>query len=654
MNDEGLLNQIESPDQLKSLSYSELGSLAGEIRQKIIETVSRHGGHLASNLGVTELTIALHYVFDFAKDKLLWDVGHQCYPHKLLTGRARDFDSLRQRGGISGFPSPSESPYDLFYTGHAGTAISTGAGLGWAQLVRGDEPQTKIVAVVGDGGIVNGLSFEGINNVALLKRQFLIVLNDNSMAIDRTHGAVARAFDRIRMDRRYSEFRESALSMLDRIPLGEEISEALRHIKDGVKGTLHGGQIFEALGIAYFGPTDGHDLPKLIHVLKDLSELDRPAILHVHTQKGRGARYAVEDPCRFHSPAAYVHQGDKAIMKPHPRATWTRKFADALVELARADERIVAITAAMPDGTGLNRFREEFPDRYVDVGISESHAVAMAGGLAKSGLRPVVAIYSTFMQRAFDQAFQELALQKLPVLLCMDRSGLVGSDGAVHHGFADIAYLRSLPGMVLVGPGDAAELKHAMSFALSLDAPVSIRYPRDEVVLELPGRCPEFRLGRSRQIRSGGDGTILAYGAMLEHALNAAEILEREEAIDVSVVNARFAKPIDEAGISRKIQSSRPLLVCEDHSVAGGFGSAVMEMAARRQLDASNVYLAGLPDRFISHASRLEQLTEAGLDPKSLAATMKRMIRPEKRAGRYRSVKKSASRKKTSRIATPK
>ena len=624
MKRQALLDRINTPHQLRRLSVAQLNQLAGELRERIIEVVSKRGGHLASNLGVAELSIALHYVFDFSQDRLLWDVGHQCYAHKILTGRGPRFDTLRQAGGISGFPAPEESPYDLFATGHAGTAISTAAGLAWANQAAGRE--TKIVAVVGDASIVNGLSMEGINNAALLRRQFLVILNDNSMAIDRTRGALAATLNRIRMTHTYSDLKHSTDYLLQHMPLGDEIAEALRHIRDGLRTTILGGQIFEALGLSYFGPVDGHDVQELIRILQRLSQISHPVLLHVHTQKGRGFQYALEDPCRFHSPPAFTVRKGKAVFEPVDRPTWTQVFAEALVDLAREDQRIVAITAAMPDGTGLARFREVFPSRYIDVGINESHAVAMAAGLAKAGLRPVVAIYSTFMQRAFDQIHEEVSLQRLPVLLCIDRAGLVGSDGAVHHGTMDIAYLRPLPGMVLMAPADAAEMRAAMKLALSLDGPAAIRYPRDEVPAELPGDCPPFAPGKVRVVSEGEDGTFLCYGALVEPALAAARILRREERMSVSVVSARFAKPLDVTFIARRIDSGKPVVVCEDHAAIGGFGSAVMELAAARGLNAANVRLLGLPDRFISHASRLEQLVEAGLDAANLAATMKDLI----------------------------
>jgi len=400
------------------------------------------------------------------------------------------------------------------------------SGLAWADKAANRD--TKTVAVVGDASIVNGLSFEGLNNVSLLKRQFLVVLNDNSMAIDRTPGAFANALDHLRTSHTYGDIKQSAENLLHHLPLaGEKISEILRHVREGLRTTIYGPQIFETLGLTYFGPIDGHDISALIRVLKRIKDMSSPVVLHVHTEKGRGCAYAVEDPCRFHSPSAYTIESGQAVFDKSGRPSWTKVFAQSLIARAREDEKLIAITAAMPDGTGLAEFRKTFPDRTIDVGICESHAVAMAAGLAKSGLKPVVAIYSTFMQRAFDQIFEETALQKLPVVLCMDRAGLVGSDGAVHHGFSDIALLRTLPGTVLIAPGDEAEMDAALKFALSDDNnfPVAIRYPRDEVPTGLPGDCQPFELGKSRVVREGADATLLSYGAMIEQALAAADAL---------------------------------------------------------------------------------------------------------------------------------
>jgi 1-deoxy-D-xylulose-5-phosphate synthase len=623
MSDTPILDRITSPHQLRRLSHDELAKLAEEIRLRIINTVSRRGGHLASNLGVAELTIALHHVFDFQQDRLLWDVGHQCYPHKLLTGRGREFERLRQKDGLSGFPAPSESEYDLFATGHAGTAISTAAGLAWAD--QAGQRDTRVVSVVGDASIVNGLAFEAINNVCLLNRQFLVVLNDNSMAIDRTHGALSHVLDRIRMTPTYSDLKHSAEHLLRNLPLGAEITDALKHIREGLRTTVYGDKVFEPLGLTYFGPIDGHDIPRLIEVLQRVRDMDHPVLLHVHTEKGRGCEYAVEDPTTFHSPSAYTLKDGQAVFASRTTPTWTSTFSDALCKRAEQDERIVAITAAMPDGTGLVDFRQRFPDRYIDVGICESHGVAMAAGMAKAGLKPVVAIYSTFLQRGFDQVFHDVALQKLPVVFCMDRAGLVGSDGAVHHGAMDIAMLRSIPGVILAGPADAAEMEALMEFALESKTPVAIRYPRDEVPAELPGECPPFQPGVARVARQGKDAAFLCYGTTTAPALEAAEMLA-QRGIETEVINARFAKPLDAACIGRLLRENKPVLVCEDHSQIGGFGSAVLELAAAREINASHVQLRGLPDRFVAAGSRDQQLAEVGLDPSSLAATLQRMV----------------------------
>ena len=627
-----LLKTIHGAAQLKALPVEKLAQVADEIRQVIIDVVSRRGGHLASNLGIAELTIALHYVFDFAVDRLPWDVGHQCYAHKLLTGRAEGFEHLRQAGGVSGFPDPDESPVDLFRTGHAGTAISTAVGLALADQALGRTG--KVVAVVGDASIVNGMSLEAINNAGLLQRQLLVVLNDNSMAIDVTQGALARTMDRLRMTRTYDDLKQAARQMLQHLPGGREIHEALDHVRHGLRTAMHGQHAFEALGFRYFGPIDGHDVAELIATLRKVASLDRPVLLHVHTVKGRGYDYAVEDPTAFHSPTSWRVESDRVIFARQERASWTSAFAAALTAAAAKNDRLTAITAAMPDGTGLAMFRQQYPDRYVDVGISESHAVGLAAGMAKAGLRPVVAIYSTFLQRSFDQAFQEVALQHLPVVFCMDRAGLVGSDGPVHHGAMDIAFLRPLPGMTLMAPADAAELAAALDCALGLEGPSAIRYPRDQVPEPLAGPCPPFEPGRARVVRPGADGVFLCYGSPVEQALLAAEKLAGE-ALHLGVVSARFAKPLDAALIGRLLNGGRAVVIAEDHARAGGFGSAVLELAAERGWPTAGVALACLPDRFIPHATRAEQLAQVGLDADGLAAAARQLLQrlAEQRSG---------------------
>jgi 1-deoxy-D-xylulose-5-phosphate synthase len=485
---------------------------------------------------------------------------------------------------------------------------------------------TRVVAVVGDASIVNGLSFEGLNNAGTLNRQLLIVLNDNSMAIDQTRGALARALDRIRTTGTYGDLKESTKQLLSHLPLGGNIADALHNVKEVLRTGLHGEQFFEPLGIQYYGPVDGHDVRQLRATLRRLAQLRVPCVLHVHTEKGRGCAYAVEDPCRFHSPSAYRIENGRAVFEARPRPSWTRAFADALTQCANEDQAVCAVTAAMPDGTGLAQFRKTHPERTFDVGISESHAVAMAAGMAKAGRKPVVAIYSTFLQRAFDQVFHEVCLQDLPVLVCMDRAGLVGSDGAVHHGIYDLAMLRPLPGMTLTAPADGLELRALLRFALDLGKPIAIRYPRDDVPEDLPGPCPPFQLGRARVLKEGADATLLCYGPTCTIGLAAARILQRESDHDVAVINARFAKPLDRQMLRQRLDGSTPMLVVEDHAQAGGLGSAVLEAAAADGLDASKLRVLGVPDRFIPHGSRSEQLTEARICPGGIVERVEKML----------------------------
>lgn len=613
-----LLSSIQSTDDLKKIPAEKLPQLADEIRQRIIDVVSGGGGHLASNLGVTELTIALHRVFDFKHDRLLWDVGHQCYPHKLLTGRADRFDTIRKAGGLSGFPSISESEYDLFNVGHAGTAIPTAVG-----LARGDAMQgrsTRVVALVGDASIVNGVAVEGLNQAGTLKRQFLVILNDNSWGISPTQGALAESLARFRSSQLYEQLKKRAKTLLPKVPVvGRTIYDAIDHLKEGIKATMAPNQIFEQMGFQYIGPVDGHDIPHLVEMLELIKDVQHPILLHVHTEKGRGCDWALADPGTFHSPAAFQLENGKVTLKSGPGKSWTSAFAEALIELANENDKLVALTAAMPDGTGLNKFQAAHPDRYFDCGIAESCTVDIAAGLARAGMRPVAAIYSTFLQRAFDQVWQEVVLQGLPVVFCMDRAGLVGGDGAVHHGFLDITYLRGFPGMVLMAPADELELMAAMKLAISLDQPAAIRYPRDKVTAEPATDCMPFELGRSRKMRSGDSVTLLAYGVMTYNALAAAEMLAAD-GVEAAVYNARFAKPIDRWMVREAFGSGKPVITIEDHSIQGGFGSAVMEAAQDMGLDTSRLVRLGIPDRLIEHGSRGGQLAEVGLDACGIAA----------------------------------
>lgn len=603
---------------------AELHQLASEIRQRIIDVVSRNGGHLASNLGVVELTIALHHVFDFLTDRLLWDVGHQAYVHKLLTGRNERFDTLRKAGGISGFPATEESPYDLFNVGHAGTAIATSVG-----MARGLEKLGKkgrVVTLVGDASIVNGVAFEGLNQAGLLRRQLLVILNDNSMGIAPTQGGFAEYLAKFRVSPTYADIKRTARKYLSPLPvIGRAAIGALDHLKEGIKAAVSPHQIFEQLGFIYVGPTDGHDLEHLIELLNLVKDAQHPVLLHVHTEKGRGADFAASEPCKFHSPNPFKVEGCRVEIQSGGRS-WTAAFADALIELARGDSRVFALTAAMPDGTGLNKFAQVFPDRFLDGGIAESSTVDMAAGMSKAGLRPVCAIYSTFLKRAFDQVFQEVVLQGLPVIFCLDRAGLVGGDGAVHHGFLDITYLRGYPNMVLMAPADEPELRAALRLALKLNQPCAIRYPRDKVPepgLVEDGKTPEFELGRSRRLREGNDATLLVYGALARQAVDAAELLAAE-GVEARVVGARFAKPVDRDMVEQALRGGRPVFTIEDHSVAGGFGSAVLEAANELGLPTQAVVRLGMPEnRFIAHGSRAGQLAECGLDAAGIAAAVR-------------------------------
>ncbi len=625
-----LLETIQSPTDVKKLSLDQLNVLAQEIRETIMTTVGTNGGHLAPNLGTVEISLAIHVVFDLPKDRLLWDVGHQCYTHKLITGRYGNFSSLRKKNGVSGFPDPAEGPYDLFSVGHAGTAISTAVGMARADNQLGRD--TSVVALVGDASIVNGLAFEGLNNAGTLKRQMLVILNDNSMSISEPQGAFANYLEHLRVTSTYDEVKKRAQELLDRIPYGQKISDVGFHIKQGIKNTIAPGHIFEDLGLKYFGPVDGHDLPGLIEKLHELKHLNAPAVLHIKTIKGKGYEWACDDPTTFHSPKPFRVEGCRVVMNQGSGRSWTSAFADAMVNLARKNNRVVGITAAMPDGTGMIKLKPVFPDRYFDTGICESHATAMAAGMTKGGLRPIVAVYSTFLQRAFDQVFQEVCLQGLPVTFCVDRAGLVGDDGAVHHGFCDLAFLKSQPGMVLVAPSDEQELIAAMDFSMTLESPCEIRYPRDN--------CPPQPLGdkdavepwlitrtggKSRTLRQGRDATILAYGSMAWQAMEAAKLLDDED-IHVAVIDARFCKPLDGAMLKEVFLRGRPIITVEDHSVINGFGTAVVEYAQQHRLDARLLTRVGIPDRFIKHASRGEQLKDIGLDAAGIASTVRAAI----------------------------
>ena len=618
MSEHRFLPDINAPTDIQALTNEELQELAEEMRHAICGQVSKSGGHLAPNLGVIELTIALHRVFDFSHDRLLFDVGHQCYPHKLLTGRFDKLPGLRQSGGMAGFPEPRESVYDLFSVGHAGTAVSTAVGMARGDQLNG-ETDRNVVTLVGDSSIVNGLAMEGLNNAGTLKRQFLVVLNDNGMSIGPPQGAVSGYFDKFRISERYGDLKQRAHEVLKKLPVGQYIEDLYSRFGEMTKAALAHQHLFEHFGLVCIGPIDGHDLPSLIEMLEEVKKIDHPVLLHVKTVKGKGFDFSSDDPTTFHSPKPFTRSGCRVELISGGRS-FTAAYADAMTEMMNRDDKVIAVTAGMPDGTGLADLIGKFPERAFDVGIAEEHAVDMCAGMAKTGIKPFATIYSTFLQRAIDQIFQEVALQGLPVRFCMDRAGLVGGDGAVHHGFMDIAVLRSLPGMTLMAAMDEGTLIAALEFMRTHDAgPSALRYPRDEVPEPaLADGVAPFEIGRANLLAEGSDAAILAYGFPANHALVAREQL-KERGYKVAVYDARFAKPVDLELIRELVGSGIPILTVEDHHEMGGFGTCVIEACNEHGLPTQAIHRLGLPDKWIYQGSRGEQQRTAGIDADGIA-----------------------------------
>ena len=637
-----LLDGVDSPEDLKKLAPGDLPVLCADIRRFLLDTVLQTGGHLATNLGAIELTTALHYVYDFPRDHLVLDVGHQAYAHKVLTGRKSRFATLRQEGGLSGFTNREESPYDLYTTGHAGTALSTALGLACGEAIRGSGRKT--VAVIGDAGIGAGMALEALNMAGEVKKDLLVVLNDNRMSIAPSNGALVHYFTALRTNPSYRKAKKDIAGVLEKF-FGERAKEAAEHLHHTLRyavepGGQVGGHIFEELGFNYFGPVDGHDVEALVRELQDLKASKGPILLHVVTEKGHGYKPALDDPVKFHGikPGAKKPSPAPDVKVPPahtPQPSWTKAFADALCEMAAERPEVVAITAAMPDGTGLNQFAERFPERFFDVGICEQHAVGLSSGLAAAGLLPVAAIYSTFLQRGYDQVFHEVTLQGRKVILALDRAGVVGSDGVSHTGAFDIAYLRTLPGIVLLAPKDAPELREMLRFAAAEPGVFAIRYPRDEVPPAIRGgKTPPVEMGKAEVLLEGPDAGIVAYGATVYPAWCAAKALERQ-GIRATVVNARFAKPVD-ADLLVRLNRSLPFLVTvEDHAVQGGFGSAVLE-ALSAAGEAPRVTCLGLPDRYLDHAERDRLMARFGLDADGIAATVARLREASADAARPR------------------
>jgi 1-deoxy-D-xylulose-5-phosphate synthase len=609
-----MLPRIGSPADLKRLSEEELEQLAGEMRQELIGVVGRRSAHFASNLGVVELCLALHLTFDFARDRLIWDTGHQIYPHKLITGRAAELHTIRTRGGLMGYPNPEESLYDLFMTGHAGCAASTALG-----LKAGDElvghPERHSVAVIGDGALPSGIVFEALNNAGGLKKKFLLILNDNKMSICPRVGSLAYYLDKARMTPAYSDFNRKVRRLLPTIPLvGDQADRWLQQMKDAIKASFHGGMLFEELGFVYIGPIDGHDLRTLRTYLEKVKAMEGPVLLHVLTDKGHGFEPAVKDPVKFHAPAPFQAAETGIIpLKTSSGKAYTDAVSAALFAAVQRDPKVAVITAAMCEGNKLQKIRDTFPARFFDVGICESHAVAFAAGMAKAGARPVVDIYSTFLQRSFDQIFQEVALQNLPVVFTMDRAGLVGADGPTHHGAFDLAYMRMFPNLVVMAPGDAKDIAPMLDFALGHDGPVSIRYPKANLEM-IEREVQPIELGAAEILEWETDGMFIACGTLVGACLRAAERLRIDHGLRVGVINARFVKPLDRTTTFKAIEECGFVLTVEEGCLMGGFGAAVLEAAGDAGLATAHVRRLGLPDRFVLHAEREEQLAEVGLD----------------------------------------
>jgi len=611
-----ILARINGPEDLKPLSIKELTLLSSEIRTKIIEVVSRTGGHLGSNLGVVELTIALHKVFNSPDDKIVWDVGHQCYTHKIITGRKDKFYTLRQPGGICGFPRREESIHDNFNTGHTSTSISMALGLSIAGELRGDN--NNYIAVIGDGAMTGGMAFEALNHAGHIGANIIIVLNDNTMSISPNVGALSRYLNHVRMDPTYKRIRKDMDYLISHIPaIGQTMWNTTRRIEKSVKQLLVHGMLFEMLGFTYLGPFDGHDIPILMETLEKARDMKGPRFIHILTTKGKGYRPAETDSTCLHGTSPFNIKTGKPLKKK-TKITYSEAFGRSLAKLGEKDDSIIAITAAMPDGTGLSEFAKIFPKRFIDVGIAEQHAVSLASGLAANGMKPVVAIYSTFLQRAYDQILLDVCLSNLPVVFCLDRAGLVGDDGPTHHGVFDISYLRIIPNMVIMAPKDEDELQDMLYSAIEHDGPISIRYPRGEVLgVPLKKMPVKIDIGKGEILKDGHNLAIMAIGNMVKPALDAGVILE-EHGISTRVINMRFAKPLDEKLILDTVMECKNIITIEDNVLDGGMGSAIIEFLERKSIDDIKVSRMGIPNKFIEAGNNNLLYKHCGMDKEGI------------------------------------
>jgi 1-deoxy-D-xylulose-5-phosphate synthase len=611
------------------MKRSDLPKLAREIRKAIIETVSRTGGHLAPSLGVVELTIALLYVFDPPNDKIIWDVGHQAYAYKLLTGRKERFHSLRQHGGLSGFTRMSESPYDAFSTGHASTSISAGLGIAFGRCLKKDNG--KIIAVIGDGSMTGGLAYEGLNQTGDLEKGLIVILNDNEMSIARNVGVLSSFLSRKLSAKHFLTLREELKDFLKSLPrFGDDVYNLAKRTEESFKAFVTPGMLFEAFNFNYFGPIKGHRLDHLIDTLQNVREISKPVLFHVTTTKGKGYPPAEQNPTYFHGVGLFEIETGNGISAKQKPPTYTEVFGETLIELARKNEKIVAVTAAMPEGTGLSAFSEAFPERFVDVGIAEQHAVTFAAGLATEGLRPVVAIYSTFLQRAYDQILHDVCLEGHPVVFAMDRGGIVGEDGPTHHGLFDLSYLRSLPNMVVMAPKDENELRHMLNTAVNHPGPIAFRYPRGSGVgVPIEEEMQMLPIGKAEVLSTGIDAVILTIGATVVVAVEAAKQLE-DQGISVTVVNSRFLKPLDDAVITRLATEIPYVMTVEENVLQGGFGSAVLECLADAGITTKRFVRLGISDTFVEHGSQKILRTKYGLDAASIVKSIKNMVRGQR------------------------
>ncbi len=622
---EKLLDQIQTSHDIKELDQEELGKLCHELREEIISTVSKTGGHLASNLGVVELTAALHYVFDFPRDKIVWDVGHQSYVHKLLTGRRDRFQTLRQYQGISGFPKRDESPYDAFDSGHSGNSISSALGMAEARRLKGEEG--KVIAVIGDGSMTAGLAFEGLNQTGHIDQDLIVILNDNEMSISPNVGALSSYLNRLMTGEFVSRFRRDMVGFLETLPrIGKSVVRFAKQAEESLKGLIMPGLLFEELGLKYIGPIDGHRLDYMIETFQNIKKLGGPILIHVITKKGKGYPPAEMNPSRFHGvPPFVIETGEFKNSQKNP-PTYTEVFGETLCQLAKENKRLIAITAAMQSGTGLEEFAIQFPHRFYDIGIAEQHAVTFAAGLALEGMRPVVAIYSTFLQRAYDQILQDVCLQKLPVVFALDRGGIVGEDGPTHHGVFDFSYLRHIPNLIVMVPKDENEFQHMIKTAMECPGPVAFRYPRGKGVGG--GRDVSLQsidIGKGEVLREGRDILIIAIGTTVYPSLRAAQRLA-EVGIQAAVINSRFLKPLDANLLCDWAKKTGKVLTVEENVLQGGFGSAVLELFQERGLLSTQVKRLGIPDIFIEHGPQALLREKYGIDENGIFKGVKKMF----------------------------